>query len=204
MTDLTAHWDDAYAQGVETRSWFEDSAADSLAAFDRLGVTAGDSVIDVGSGAAPRVGALLRRGLGGPPCLVVSEEALRIARARLGDEAPGVIWVTADMRSWQPERTYAVWHDRAVLHFLTTDEDRRAYLRALHAATNVGSVVVLAAFAPDGPDRCSGLPVRQYDAAGFADLLGDAWAEVDHWARSHTTPWGAAQAFTWWLGRRVR
>lgn len=204
MTDLPTHWDDAYGQGVQTRSWFEESADDSLAAFDRLGVTPSDSVIDIGSGAAPLTGALLARGFDDVTCLDISDEALRVARERLGESAARVTWVTGDLRSWQPNRTYAVWHDRAVLHFQTTPEDRRGYLAALLAGTAVGSVVILAAFAPDGPDRCSGLPVQQYDGDGLAALVGESWVEVERRSRTHVTPWGAPQAFTWWLGRRVR
>jgi hypothetical protein len=99
--------------------------------------------------------------------------------------------------SVSPARTWQVWHDRAVLHFLTDEPARQHYLRALTAATQSGSIAVIATFAPEGPRHCSGLSVNRYDASELADLLGARRQLVSDDREEHTTPAGAVQPFTW-------
>lgn len=202
MSDAS-HWDAAYAQGDTTRSWYQPQAAASLRLLDQSGVRLQDAVVDVGGGASVLVDDLVRRGHRDLTVVDLSDEALRIARTRLGAAASGVTWVTADVRTWRPTRTYAVWHDRAVFHFLTSAADRAAYCRALRAATSVGSLVLVATFALSGPEQCSGLPVARYDAAGLLAELGSGLELVADLTATHVTPWGTGQDFTWVAARRV-
>lgn len=111
-------------------------------------------------------------------------------------------WLVADVLRWAPARTYAVWHDRAVFHFLTAEESQRHYLRALHAATTLGAVAIFGCFALDGPSSCSGLPVDRYDAANIAERLGERWQLVADDREEHTTPDEVVQPFTWAALRR--
>ena len=97
-------------------------------------------------------------------------------------------WIVADVRAWRPERRYQVWHDRAVFHFLTGSTDRRRYLDTLNAATARGAVVVIGAFAPDGPGHCSGLPVACYGPSELAAQLGGGWALIVNAHEEHITP----------------
>ncbi|MGH3185281.1 MAG: class I SAM-dependent methyltransferase, partial [Streptosporangiaceae bacterium] len=154
--DLAARWDDAYAQGDVTRSWFQAAPRMSLRMLDAAGVAAADSVIDVGGGASSLAGALLERGFRDVTVLDISAAGLQRARQRLGPRAGQVQWLTADVCTWPPTRRFAAWHDRAVFHFLTAGPDRRGYLRALTAATVVSAVAVFGCFALDGPRQCSG------------------------------------------------
>src|SRR5437764_756199 len=133
-----AHWDSAYARGAGTRSWFEEYPGMSLRMLDAAGVSVADAIIDVGGGASPLAGALLNRGFGDLTVLDISAAGMRCARDRLGSRAGRVHWLTADVLRWRPRRQYRAWHDRAVFHFLTLDEDRRQYLRTLDAATARG------------------------------------------------------------------
>jgi len=119
--DLAEHWDEAYAQGDATRSWFQDAPRMSLRMLDAAGVTAAGSLIDVGGGASPLAAALLARGFRDVTVLDISAVGMRYARERLGRRAVQVHWLTADVRTWRPPRCFAVWHDRAVFHFLTAD-----------------------------------------------------------------------------------
>lgn len=196
-------WDAAYGHGDTTRSWFEPHAVQSLRLLDRCGVGPAASVIDVGGGASPLVDALLDRGHTDVTVLDISAVGLDIARSRLGARADAVTWLVADLLTWQPSRSYAVWHDRAVLHFLTTDDARAHYVDALNAATAAGAVAVLATFAPDGPETCSGLPVRRHDADDLAALLGDSWEPIAVDREEHVTPSGGVQPFTWAAFRRL-
>ena len=197
-----AHWDAAYARGDDTRSWYEKHPHMSLRMLERAGVSAADAVIDVGGGASPLTGALLDRGFGDLTVLDVSAAGMRHARDRLGPRADQVHWLTADVLSWHPRRRYQAWHDRAVYHFLTTEEHRQQYLRTLAAATAPGAVAVFGCFAPDGPQHCSGLPVARYSPAQLAHQVGAGWLLISQDREEHLTPAGTIQPFTWIAVRR--
>jgi trans-aconitate methyltransferase len=175
----------------------------SLQLFDELGVGPGHSVIDVGGGASPLVDELLARGHRTLCVLDVAESGIRIARERLGRAADTVEWVIADVLNWQPARRFDVWHDRAAFHFLADPDDRERYRRVLAAATAPDAVAVLATFAPDGPEICSGLPVTRWDARSLAAELGPEWRLVSQAHVPHTTPAGGVQPFTWTAFRKT-
>jgi hypothetical protein len=195
------HWDSAYAQGERTRSWFQEYPAASLRMLDAAGVAAQDSVIDIGGGASPLTDSLLQRGHQDLTVLDVSAAALRISQRRLGPTEQ-VQWIVADLLTWNPQRTYAAWHDRAVFHFITAERDRQRYLTTLNSATVPGSVAIFGCFAPDGPQSCSGLPVARYSAADLTARLGDDWTLVASEREEHHTPAGGVQPFTWTALRR--
>jgi trans-aconitate methyltransferase len=197
-----AHWDAAYAQGDSTRSWFEEHPDMSLRMLDSAGLTAADAVIDVGGGASPLTGALLDRGFRDLTVLDISAAGMQYARERLGPRADQVHWLTADVLSWHPPRRYQAWHDRAVYHFLTTEEHRQQYLRTLDTATIPGAVAVFGFFAPDGPQYCSGLPVARYSPAQLARQAGAKWLLISQDREEHITPAGTIQPFTWIALRR--
>lgn len=202
MSDRVAHWDGVYrSKATNELSWYQAEAAPSLALVDALGVDPDTGVVDVGAGASPFLAALGRRGFTDLTAVDVSSAALgALATAAVG-EGVDVTCVAADVTAWSPERTFGLWHDRAVLHFLVDEADRVAYLATLQAAVPDGAVI-LATFAPDGPDQCSGLPVRRYGPDELAGLLdGFAPVAVEH--HVHVTPWGADQAFSWVAARRA-
>lgn len=192
-----AHWDDAYAHGDATRSWFQRRPVMSLRMLETAGVTPEDSVVDVGGGASVLVDALLGRGFADITVLDISAIAIQHARRRLGAQAKGVHWLVADLLAWQPQRSYRAWHDRAVYHFLTAASDQQRYRQALDDATDPGAIAVLGCFAPEGPERCSGLPVARYSPADLAQQLKDDWALISQAREEHITPADVMQPFTW-------
>jgi Methyltransferase domain len=192
-----AHWDGAYAAGETARSWFQQQPQMSLRMLELAGVSAAASVIDVGGGASPLAGALLDRGFRDITVLDISAAGMAYAQRRLGGRAEHVQWLVADLRTWEPRRRYGVWHDRAVFHFLTAEQDRRRYLHALDAATEPDCAAVFGCFAPDGPQQCSGLPVARYSPAELADQLGRQWKLISQAREEHLTPAGATQPFIW-------
>ena len=168
----------------------------SLRMLDAAGVSPTDSLIDVGGGASVLAGALLDRGFSDVTVLDISATALGYTQARLGPRAASVHWLTEDLLTWQPDRTWRVWHDRAVFHFLTAPADQDRYRQAMADATRPGAVAVLGCFAPDGPEYCSGLPVARYSPGELA-VTFKAWTLISEDREEHRTPDGAMQPFTW-------
>lgn len=195
----TSHWDDVYrTRSARELSWFQASAETSLAAIELLGQSP-RSLIDVGGGTSVLVDQLLAKGWTDLSVLDLSQEALDASRRRLGAQASSVKWIAADIAAWRPSRQYQIWHDRAVFHFLTDPADRTAYLAALAAALEPGGNAIIATFALDGPERCSGLPVVRYDVAALVKELGPGFVLIDNWNERHQTPAGSSQSFTWAL-----
>ena len=159
-------------------------------------------MIDIGGGDSRLVDHLVARGLRCVTVLDVSRTALDRARARLGDQAAKVTWIEADVTGSWGTAPVDIWHDRAVFHFLTEAEDRRRYVAHVRESVKPGGAVIIGTFAPDGPERCSGLPVRRYDAAGIGAELGEMFTLVETIADQHRTPGGTQQSFTY--GRFVR
>ena len=191
------HWDDAYSSRSFTgMSWFQAEPTLSLELTALLRVEATAPVIDIGGGSSPLVDRLVAGGFGDVTVLDVSEAALRDAQARIG-EAPGVTWLHKDVLEWRPARRYGLWHDRAVFHFLTDHADRDRYLENLAEGILAGGAVIMATFAEDGPEYCSGLPVARYSADDLAGVLGRDFEIVATRRELHTTPSGGVQPFTW-------
>ncbi len=153
-------------------------------------------MIDIGGGDSRLVDHLVARGLPCVTVLDVSAAALARARARLGGQADRVRWIEADVTGPWTAPPVDVWHDRAVFHFLTETEDRRRYVAHLRDIVKPGGTVIIGTFAPDGPERCSGLPVCRYDAAGIGAELGGGFTLAETVTDSHRTPAGAVQAFS--------
>jgi trans-aconitate methyltransferase len=167
-----------------------------------IGATPSSSIIDIGGGASRLVDALVDAGWQSVAVLDVADVALAAAKARLGSAAGQVQWIVADVTQWAPDRTFDIWHDRAAFHFLVDPADRAAYVERLRSAVKPGGHAIIATFAPDGPERCSGLTVQRYDAASLAATVGAPFELVRARQHTHSTPWGSVQSFQYSLLRR--
>lgn len=201
------HWDDVYgARSEDALTWFEATPAVSLDLV-RDHLHPGEPFIDIEAGASRLVDALLDEGFGPLAVLDLSTAALAVSRQRLGPKADDVAWIAADITAWRPERDYAVWHDRAVFHFLTGAEDRAGYARALAHALRPGGIAIIATFAEDGPEMCSGLPVVRYAPEALArelDRLQPGRFEMREARRHmHVTPKGNRQSFQYSVFRKT-
>ena len=191
-----AHWENVYTSKSENEvSWFQDSPAPSLELIARVGATPASAIIDIGGGASRLVDNLIEKGFEDVTVLDLSGAALDSAKRRLGDRAARVHWVVADATIWEPAKAYDIWHDRAALHFLSEENDRAAYIARLKRALKVGGHAIIATFAMDGPEKCSGLPVVRYDAASLGRALGHVFKLVHTRRHEHATPWNSQQAF---------
>ena len=195
-SERQAHWQGVYqAKGERDVSWFQESPTVSLDLIRATGVSHEASIVDVGGGASRLIDALLADGFVSLTVLDLSDKALAASRDRLGARANSIAWIVSDITSWQPTKQYDVWHDRAALHFLTDTSDRAAYADCVRKALRSGGHVIIGTFAPDGPERCSGLPVVRHDAASLTDMLGPSFKLTETRRQNHLTPWGSIQRF---------
>lgn len=221
MDGLTAqaHWQRVYTEKAPTAvSWYQSRPQRSLALIERAAGLLEDNgarrageplrVLDVGGGASTLVDALAARPSTETMVVDIAQGALNHAQARLGSEsAARVRWVTADVTGLLadvPAGWAHIWHDRAVLHFLTTPAQQYAYARNLARVLAPGGLAIIASFAPDGPEKCSGLPVCRHDGGSIAAAVrsaGRTLTLIDEQREEHTTPWGSVQRFTYALLR---
>lgn len=195
------HWNDVWSRrDPEDVSWFQDSPEPSLSLIEAHASMRG-AAIDVGGGVSGLAPALVAAGFDPVIVLDIAQQALDRGVERWND--PRVHAVCADVRSWRTEQPVALWHDRALLHFMVDDADVAAYMAAMTSAVAPGGLVVLATFAADGPTSCSGLPVRRFDAADLEAATGPEFDTVTSTSVAHRTPSGAPQSFTYLAARRT-
>jgi SAM-dependent methyltransferase len=198
-----AHWQNVYTnKGENEVSWFQENPVPSLELIAQVVATPASAIIDIGGGASRLVDNLIDRDFEDVTVLDLSEAALEAAKARLGSRAAQVRWIVADATVWEPQKAYDIWHDRAAFHFLTEDRDRAAYVARLERALKVGGYAIIATFALDGPERCSGLSVVRYDPASLGQTLGPAFQLAHTRRHAHATPWGSDQSFQFSVFRR--
>ena len=204
MMDRTGHWENVYAtRNVHEVSWYQIRPDISLDLIGKLGLHADDPIIDVGGGASSLVDHLLDLGHSDLSVLDISVAALDAVKGRLGARAASVRWLAGDITREKPAGPYRLWHDRAVFHFLTEADDRRAYVAALAAAVPAGGHAIIATFAEDGPERCSNLPVCRYSPDRLAAELAPKLAMIDSQRETHTTPARGRQDFIYCVFRRT-
>ncbi len=206
MSDAS-HWEAVYAGKAEEQvSWFEAHPALSFDLISRF-VTPGEPIVDVGGGASRLVDLLVEAELGPVTVLDLSSEALEISKARLNADADLVQWVAGDVTTWQPDTAFVLWHDRAVFHFLTELKQQAAYVESLTKALKIGGIAIIATFAEDGPERCSGLPVQRYSGesleARFEELAPGQYERVETIRHKHDTPAGVSQQFQTTVFRKL-
>ena len=192
-----AHWERVYTTKAPTEvSWFRPHLETSLSLIARSTADHSARIIDVGGGESTLVDDLLANGYTNITVLDISHTALDVTRARLGARAAGVAWIVADVTQADlPANSFDVWHDRAVFHFLTTPEDRAAYVRNVARAVKPGGHVIISAFGPEGPLKCSGLDVQRYDADSLHHEFGAHFRLIDSRTELHQTPFGTEQQF---------
>ncbi|MBA3295590.1 MAG: class I SAM-dependent methyltransferase [Acidobacteria bacterium] len=190
------HWERVFTtKGEQDVSWFEALPAISIQMLEAAGLARDTCVLDVGGGDSRLVDHLAARGMDCLAVLDVSRSALERAQSRLGDAATVPVWIESDVTGDWSLKPMDIWHDRAVFHFLVDAEDQARYLAHLRDVLKPQGAVIIATFAPDGPETCSGLPVARYSPESLADRLGSAFTLMESRHHVHQTPWGAAQTF---------
>ncbi|HXC97063.1 MAG TPA: class I SAM-dependent methyltransferase [Edaphobacter sp.] len=203
--DVQAHWELVYAtKDAAEVSWFRPHLERSLELIERAAPDRRASILDIGSGQSTLVDDLLSRGYEKMTALEISKVALDRLKERIGPSGQRVQWICGDVtEAALPEGAFDVWHDRAVFHFLTEANRRRAYAERVEKTLKPGGSLILSTFGPSGPDRCSGLATMRYDPAALAVEFGNHLRLVESSLEMHRTPMGTEQEFlTCWFRLR--
>ncbi len=197
------YWEKVYRESDPRTdvSWYQANPKKSLELISETGISKEAPILDAGGGASLLVDSLLDAGFKSISVLDISDAALQHARRRLGLRAQAVQWFHTDVTEFHPPQAYALWHDRAVFHFLVRSEDRANYVQVLRGALLPDAHVILGTFAEDGPTRCSGLPVARYSSELIAAELGPGFSLLHQQREVHLTPWGKEQKFNWFRFR---
>jgi trans-aconitate methyltransferase len=196
MSDTPAeHWNSIYAtKEPRSLSWYQERPDTSLRLLNSFCDTE-TPVIDIGSGASTLADDLLQGGWRDITILDLSTEVMNIARTRLASTP--VELITADVLTWVPSRNFGAWHDRAVFHFLTAPDEQEQYIKVLVSALASRGYALIATFADNGPEQCSGLPTARYSPSELAKRFSQSFDLVHAEREEHHTPHGAVQNFSW-------
>ncbi len=196
MSERKDHWEKVYREKSPLAvSWYQREPCLSLSLIDKAAIPLDAPVIDIGGGASTLVDELCGRGYTNVSVLDVSAAALAHSKSRLAHEGERVHWYEEDVTRFRPPHRYALWHDRAVFHFLTGRADRESYVNVLKQALEPGGHLIMLTFAIDGPARCSGLDIVQYDADRLTAELGADFTLLETGRETHITPAGNLQRF---------
>ena len=195
--DVKTHWEKIYSTKTPDQvSWYRPHLETSMALIKRAAIDRRASIIDVGGGESTLVDDLLEQEFQNITVLDVSQAAIDVNKARLGERAKEVHWIVADITRVDLEaQAYDVWHDRAVFHFLTSPQQRADYVRQVAQSVRSGGYVIVSTFGPDGPTKCSGLDVVRYDADSLHEEFGARFRLVESSKEIHQTPFGTTQQF---------
>ncbi len=199
--NVETHWGKIYGEKAPDEvSWYRPHLETSLKLIEKTAPAHNASIIDVGGGESTLVDDLLSGGYQNVTVLDVSQTAIDVTKNRLGLSAERVQWITADItKSTLAPSAYDMWHDRAVFHFLTSSDQRIAYVRQVARAVKTGGHVLVSTFGPQGPTKCSGLDVVRYDAVSLHNEFGIRFRLLDTVSELHQTPSGKMQQFLYCL-----
>jgi 2-polyprenyl-3-methyl-5-hydroxy-6-metoxy-1,4-benzoquinol methylase len=190
------HWENVYTtKALQDVSWYQPLPGESLAFMEELQIPPHAAIIDIGGGDSLLADHLLDRGYTDITVLDISAAAIERAKKRLGNNATAVKWIVTDITAFKPERRYDFWHDRAAFHFLTREEEVNQYLAIAGKAINPGGKIVIGTFAENGPEKCSGLPVKQYSESALTTLIKKWFEKIRCVQTDHLTPFNTIQHF---------
>lgn len=197
MTDLQTHWSQVYTRKAPGDvSWYQPRPETSLNLIQQTSLPASSPFIDVGAGASTLVDHLIAAGYTDLTLLDIAAESLAVSRQRLGAAGAGLTWLVGDVTTVTlPTAHYQLWHDRAVFHFLTEPAQQQRYVQQMRQALAPGAHLIIATFAINGPQQCSGLDVMRYDVPSLMAVLGASFQLIASQPETHTTPWGSQQQF---------
>lgn len=194
--DRKKHWENIYqTKELKEVSWFQPTPETSLSFFKEFDVPRNAKVIDIGGGDSFLVDHLLDLGYQDITVLDISSAAINRAKQRLGELADNVKWIVSDATIFQPAETYDFWHDRAAFHFLTDEQEVSSYLDTAAKSINPSGTLVIGTFSEQGPQKCSGIEIKQYSEKTMTKRLKHHFEKIKCITVDHKTPFDTVQNF---------
>jgi cyclopropane fatty-acyl-phospholipid synthase-like methyltransferase len=199
--DRKSHWENVFkTKSPNEVSWTQEIPQTSLDLINSCGVEKSAKIIDIGGGDSNLVDYLIEEGYINVSVLDISEQALENAKLRLGDNAKNVTWIVSDIIDFKPKEIYDIWHDRAAFHFLTDQNQINSYFEV--ATKFVRNFMIIGTFSTDGPKKCSGLDITQYDESKMEEVFSKGFDKVKCKIEDHQTPFQTMQNFIFCLFRK--
>lgn len=190
------HWDNVYkTKEKDELSWFQPYPATSMEFVTLFNLPLDAKIIDIGGGDSHFVDALLDKGYQNIYVLDISAKAIERAKQRLGKRAATVHWIVSDVTVFEPPVSFDFWHDRAAFHFLTTEDKIYKYVSIAEDAIKKNGCLILGTFSENGPEKCSGLEIKQYSEASLSATFEVAFSRIKCLQEDHTTPFNTIQNF---------
>lgn len=197
------HWEKVYEnKGDQEVSWYEELPATSLSLIKKHNTSQDTKIIDVGGGNSNLTKELLKTGYQNLSVLDISAKSLEKTKYKLGTSAAAIEWIVSDITEFETTKTYSLWHDRAIFHFLTTEKDKSSYLNTIKKGLAQRGIFILATFSKNGPLKCSGLEISQYNKEGLLELFGNDFELLESFEEDHTTPFDTLQNFIYTVWQR--
>lgn len=202
--DRKQHWENIYqTKELNEVSWFQPNPVTSLAFFKQFNVPVTANIIDIGGGDSFLVDRLLELGYLNVTVLDISASAIEKAKCRLGNNASKVKWIIADIAEFKPKEKYDFWHDRAAFHFLTAEQEIVNYLETAQKSINPEGILVVGTFSENGPQKCSGIEIKQYSEASMTEKLRSYFDKIKCITVDHKTPFDTIQNFVFCSFRKA-
>lgn len=203
IDDTKEHWEDVWTRKKSNQvSWYQENPKTSLELILSTNPSKDAKIIDVGGGDSSLVGKLLDLGFTNLTVLDISANALDRAKQRLGKKAEQIAWIESDIRTFDTNEKYCIWHDRALLHFLTSEKDLKNYAELTRKCIKQGGYLIVSTFSMRGPMMCSGLDTKQFSAESMAELFLDGFEQIQSFEEEHKTPFGVGQLFIYAVFRK--
>ena len=197
VDDSKNHWDDVWTRKKSNEvSWYQQYPKTSIDLILSTNPSKDVKIIDVGGGDSNLVDELLELGFKNITVLDISAKALERSKERLGKKADSINWIEWDIREFDSQKRYDVWHDRALLHFLTDEQDMQKYVELIRKHVNDKGHVIISSFSTRGPMMCSGLDTRQHSEESMKKLFSNGFEHIKSFEEEHKTPFGVSQIFT--------
>jgi len=201
-SSLKEYWNKKYTDSPITQlGWYESKSSPSIQLIENCAAPKYSTIVDVGSGATTLTASLLELGYQNLFAIDISDVALEKAKALLSEEqATQVRWLVDDITNPSTVlqlQDVAIWHDRAVFHFLTEDKDRETYHSLLQNIVISSGFVIMATFAMNGAAKCSGLPVQRYSTESLSEFMGEGFKLIENLEYTYQMPSGDLRPYVY-------
>lgn len=199
------HWEKIYStKEIDGVSWYQETPTTSLNIIDSLKLNLNTSIIDIGAGKSFLADNLLDLGYNDITILDISRNALNEVTRRVGKKNHKIKCIESNVIDLSSGQKYDVWHDRAVFHFITNNQEREKYLDLLNSSLNKDGCLIIGTFSEDGPLKCSGLEVQRYSVKDLRELLKPDFKFIDGFKEIHDTPFNTSQSFTFCTFKKIK